>query len=118
MELQKSDYGVFAPTGTNPDIVAKVNKALQVAMKSKELYEQVVNEGGEPLFMSPEEYKKQFVEEANKWSSLIKKLNLKIENQPRALQRAKRRFFCRGGAMRHRGCVGIEGSARKGRLAR
>jgi len=73
-------YGVFAPTGTNPDIVAKVNKALQVAMKSKELYEQVVNEGGEPLFMSPEEYKKQLAEDANKWSSLIKKLNLKIEN--------------------------------------
>ena len=73
-------YGIFAPTGTNPDIVAKVNKALQIAMKSKDLYEQVVNEGGEPLFMSPQEYKKQLAEDANKWSSLIRKLNLKIEN--------------------------------------
>ncbi|MEW6452369.1 MAG: tripartite tricarboxylate transporter substrate binding protein [Pseudomonadota bacterium] len=73
-------YGIFAPAGTNADIVAKVNKALQTAMKSKELYEQVVNEGGEPLFLSPQEYKKQLAEDANKWSSLIKKLNLKIEN--------------------------------------
>lgn len=73
-------YGIFAPAGTSADIVAKVNKALQTAMKSKELYDQVVNEGGEPLFLSPQEYRKQLAEDANKWSSLIKKLNLKIEN--------------------------------------
>ena len=72
-------YGIFAPAGTSADIVAKVNKALQTAMKSKELYDQVVNEGGEPLFLSPQEYRKQLAEDANKWSSLIKKLNLKIE---------------------------------------
>lgn len=73
-------YGIFAPAGTSPEIVAKVNQALQTAMKSKELNEQVTNEGGEPLFMSPEEYKKQLAEDATKWSTLIKKLNLKIEN--------------------------------------
>lgn len=73
-------YGIFAPTGTSPEIVAKVNKALQIAMKSKEVNEQVVNEGGEPLFMSAPEYKQQLVQDADKWSSLIKKLNLKIEN--------------------------------------
>ena len=73
-------YGIFAPTGTNPEIVAKVNMALQTAMKSKELNEQVVNEGGEPLFLSAQEYKQQLVEDSNKWSSLIKTLNLKIEN--------------------------------------
>ena len=73
-------YGIFGPTGVSPDVVAKVNKALQTAMKSKELNEQVVNEGGEPLFMSADEYKKQLAEDANKWSTLIKKLNLKIEN--------------------------------------
>jgi tripartite-type tricarboxylate transporter receptor subunit TctC len=73
-------YGVLAPSGTSPDIVAKVNKALQTAMKNKDVYEQVVKEGGEPLFMSPDEYKVQLAADSKKWSTLIKKLELKIEN--------------------------------------
>jgi tripartite-type tricarboxylate transporter receptor subunit TctC len=73
-------FGVLAPSGTSPDIVAKVNKALQTAMKNKDVYEQVVKEGGEPLFMSPDEYKVQLAADSKKWSTLIKKLELKIEN--------------------------------------
>jgi tripartite-type tricarboxylate transporter receptor subunit TctC len=73
-------YGILAPAGTSPDIVAKVNKALQTAMKNKDVYDQVVKEGGDPLFMSPEEYKEQLAADSKKWSTLIKKLELKVEN--------------------------------------
>jgi tripartite-type tricarboxylate transporter receptor subunit TctC len=73
-------YGILAPAGTSPDIIAKVNKALQTAMKNKDVFEQVVKEGGDPLFMSPDEYKAQLAVDSQKWSTLIKKLELKVEN--------------------------------------
>lgn len=73
-------YGLFAPMGTNPEIIKKVNKALKDTLESAEVEKQIKNEGGQPLVYTPEEYAQALVQDSNKWSSLIRKLNLKVEN--------------------------------------
>lgn len=73
-------YGVFAPAGTSKEIVNKLNAALQATMKTPEVRERVLAEGGEPLFLTPEQYAAQLEIDSKKWTTLIKRLNLKVEN--------------------------------------
>lgn len=73
-------YGLFAPAGTSPEIVEKLNKALQTTMNSPEVRDRVLAEGGEPLFLSAKDYATQLEADSKKWTGLIRKLNLKVEN--------------------------------------
>lgn len=72
-------YGVLAPAGTPRPIVERLNAELRKAVDSDEVKKRIHAEGGDPLTSTPEEYAKDIDQEETKWSTLIRKLNLKVD---------------------------------------
>jgi tripartite-type tricarboxylate transporter receptor subunit TctC len=72
-------YGLLAPPGTPRPIVDKINAELRKLVMSDEVKQRIHSEGGDPLTSSPDEYAKDIDREETKWSTLIRKLNLKVE---------------------------------------
>jgi tripartite-type tricarboxylate transporter receptor subunit TctC len=72
-------YGLLAPAGTPKEIVAKLNTELVKLVAEDEVKKRIASEGGDPLTSTPEEYAKDIDQEETKWSTLIRKLNLKVE---------------------------------------
>lgn len=72
-------YGLLGPAGLPRPIVDKLNTALRAAAATDEVKKRINNEGGDPMTSSPEEYAKDIDQEETKWSTLIRKLNLKVE---------------------------------------
>jgi tripartite-type tricarboxylate transporter receptor subunit TctC len=72
-------YGVLAPAGTPRPIVDRLNAELRKLAADEEVRKRIAAEGGDPLTSSPEEYARDIDQEETKWSTLIRKLNLKVE---------------------------------------
>jgi tripartite-type tricarboxylate transporter receptor subunit TctC len=72
-------YGLLAPAGTSPEIIARINKELRALVAAPDVRERIAADGGDPLSSSPEQYAADIDREEAKWSVLIKKLNLKVE---------------------------------------
>jgi tripartite-type tricarboxylate transporter receptor subunit TctC len=73
-------YGLFAPAGVSPSIIEKVSKALKATIEDKNVHERILTEGGEPLVTTPAEYAEILRRDSTKWTGVIRRLNLKIEN--------------------------------------
>jgi tripartite-type tricarboxylate transporter receptor subunit TctC len=72
-------YGLIAPAGTPRPIIDRLNKELRTLAESDLVKQRIQAEGGDALTSTPEEYAKDIDQEEKKWSTLIKKLNLKVE---------------------------------------
>jgi tripartite-type tricarboxylate transporter receptor subunit TctC len=72
-------YGLLAPAGTPRAIVERLNKELRAALATEEVRSRIVNDGADPLTSSPEEHAALLDRDETKWSTLIRKLNLKID---------------------------------------
>jgi len=72
-------YGLIAPAGTPRPIIERLNKELRTLAESDLVKQRIQAEGGDALTSTPEEYAKDIGQEEKKWSTLIKKLNLKVE---------------------------------------
>ena len=72
-------YGLIAPAGTPRPIIERLNKELRTLAESDLVKQRIQAEGGDALTSTPEEYAKDIDQEEKKWSTLIKKLNLKVE---------------------------------------
>jgi len=72
-------YGVLGPAGMPQPIVEKLNAELRKLVASEEVRQRIHSEGGDPLISTPEEYAADIDKEEAKWSTLIRKLNLKVE---------------------------------------
>ena len=72
-------YGLLAPAGTPRPVIDRLNAALRALLEADEVMKRIHLEGGDPLASSPEEYAADIDTEETKWSSLIRKLNLKVE---------------------------------------
>lgn len=73
-------YGLWAPQGTPPDIVAKINAGVQSVFADEDFRKKFL----EPNFLgaitgSPQEFSKFIGAEAKKWGKLIKDANIKVE---------------------------------------
>jgi tripartite-type tricarboxylate transporter receptor subunit TctC len=71
--------GVFVPARTPRDIVAKLNQAVNDAVKSPEVVERMAAIGMEPVGTSPEQYEKTLREEHERLGRLIRRLGLRID---------------------------------------
>jgi tripartite-type tricarboxylate transporter receptor subunit TctC len=71
--------GILAPAGTPRPIIDKLNAALRRLVETDEVKKRIYFEGGDPLTSSPDEYAADIDREETKWSTLIRKLNLKVE---------------------------------------
>ena len=72
-------YGLLAPAGTPPAIVARLNKELQAITSSPEMAKRIAAQGGEPLTSTPDGYAADIARESAKWGPLIRRLGLKVE---------------------------------------
>jgi len=72
-------YGLIAPAGTPRPIIERLNKELRALAESDLVKQRIQAEGGDAMTSTPEEYAKDIDQEETKWSTLIKKLSLKVE---------------------------------------
>jgi tripartite-type tricarboxylate transporter receptor subunit TctC len=72
-------YGLIAPAGTPRPIIERLNKELRALAESDLVKQRIQAEGGDAMTSTPEEYAQDIDQEETKWSTLIKKLNLKVE---------------------------------------
>lgn len=65
-------FGVFAPAGTPPEIVEKLNVALRAAIDDPAIAKQILALGGEPNPETPAEFAAFIKGEAAKWAEVVK----------------------------------------------
>jgi tripartite-type tricarboxylate transporter receptor subunit TctC len=64
-------YGMSAPKGTPPEIVAILNKAVNEALQDPKLAARLNDLGGTPKPMTPAEYGRLIAEETEKWRKVV-----------------------------------------------
>jgi tripartite-type tricarboxylate transporter receptor subunit TctC len=71
-------YGLLAPAGTPEEIVDKLSVELRKLVDTDEVKQRIRAEGGDPVTSTPAEYAADIDKEVTKWSTLMRKLNLKV----------------------------------------
>ena len=70
-------FGVLAPAGTPPEIVARLNAAITGALNDPATKERIVAVGAEPAPMTPEKFPAFIRSETEKWSAVVTKAGAK-----------------------------------------
>jgi tripartite-type tricarboxylate transporter receptor subunit TctC len=70
---------VVAPAGTSPEIVAKLNGAINASLRSAELTAGFARLRASTSIGSPQDLSAQIADEAQKWSTVVKAIGLKAE---------------------------------------
>jgi tripartite-type tricarboxylate transporter receptor subunit TctC len=70
-------FGVVAPVGTPPEVVAKLNGAITGALSDPAIKQRIVAVGAEPAPMTPEHFAAFIRSETEKWSAVIAKAGAK-----------------------------------------
>lgn len=70
-------YGVFAPGGTPPALLARIHAAINKAVEDPEIGKRLASQGLEPLPMSREEFAAMLRADLVNWSEIIRKLGIK-----------------------------------------
>ena len=71
--------GVMAPAGTPPDVVAKINAAINDTLRSSEMKESMNKLGFDTKIGSPQDYVKFLAEETPRWNAIVKATGVKLE---------------------------------------
>jgi len=69
--------GLLAPTGTPPEIVEKLSRAANEALKSKEVLDLMEKQGVDALGGTPAEFAKFIDDELKKWQGVVKTADIK-----------------------------------------
>jgi tripartite-type tricarboxylate transporter receptor subunit TctC len=72
-------YGVFAPPGTAPDFVARLNRELQDILALPEVRTAFETQGMDPAGSTPEEFRRLVEQDAERWAQLIKSRGITAE---------------------------------------
>jgi tripartite-type tricarboxylate transporter receptor subunit TctC len=72
-------YGMSAPKGTPPEILAILNKAVNEGLKDPKLVERLAGLGGSPSPMTPAEYGKLIADETEKWRKVVEFAGVSVE---------------------------------------
>ena len=72
-------YGMFAPAGTRPAIVTKLNGEMALVLRSKDVHEKLLAQGLEPVANTPTEFAAIVAAELVKWSKVVKAAGLRAE---------------------------------------
>ncbi|MDQ2079644.1 tripartite tricarboxylate transporter substrate binding protein [Xanthobacteraceae bacterium Astr-EGSB] len=71
--------GILAPTGTPKDIIAKLNEAINVALKDDDVRAKLTGSGMQIQGGTPQEFAKFIDNEIAKWGKIIKEANIQAE---------------------------------------
>ena len=72
-------YGLMAPAGTPPDIIARINREVNQALKSPDVLERFAAQGTEALGGSPEQAAAYVKQELDRWGPVIKRAGIKAD---------------------------------------
>jgi tripartite-type tricarboxylate transporter receptor subunit TctC len=72
-------YGIAAPKGTPPQIIAALNKAVNEALKDPTLAARLVELGGQPTPMTPAEFGKLVADETEKWRKVVEFAGVSVD---------------------------------------
>ena len=65
-------FGLFAPKGTPEAIVAELNRATNEFLKDPKVEARLVQEGADPVLISPREFAQFVARETDKWRAVVK----------------------------------------------
>jgi tripartite-type tricarboxylate transporter receptor subunit TctC len=71
--------GMWAPLGTPKEIIMKLNESLGRILKQPDVLERLRADGREPAHSSPDEFQRVIAREINKWQTVVKAGNIKIQ---------------------------------------
>lgn len=72
-------FGLYAPAGTPPEIIKRVNAEVRKALGTPAVREGIVKMGNVPLAMSPEEFGKKGADDLQRFGAVIRSRGIKIE---------------------------------------
>jgi tripartite-type tricarboxylate transporter receptor subunit TctC len=72
-------YGISAPKGTPPEVVERLNRAVNAVLTNPKLIARFRELGGEPMPMTPAEFGKLVADETEKWGKVISAADIKLE---------------------------------------
>ena len=72
-------FGISGPKGMPPEIVGKLNAAINAVLTNPKLKERFHDLGGEVMPMSPAEFGHLVTDETTKWAKVVKSAGLKVE---------------------------------------
>jgi tripartite-type tricarboxylate transporter receptor subunit TctC len=79
-EVQEYTWvGFFAPAGTPPDVVAKLNEAINNALRDKEVRDKLESLTFEPVGGTPREFADYVRKEVAHWADVIKQTGAKVD---------------------------------------
>ena len=72
-------FGIFAPKGTPPDMVAMYNREVNQLLKTEDVQKAFQGQGMDPSGSTPEEFGRVVEKDAIRWAQLIKSQNIKAD---------------------------------------
>ena len=72
-------YGIGAPRGTPPEVVAELNKQINAALTDPKMKARLADLGGIPTPMTPAEFGQFIANETEKWGKVIRAGNIKAD---------------------------------------
>jgi tripartite-type tricarboxylate transporter receptor subunit TctC len=72
-------FGMFAPAGTPPEVVRRLQTEVAAALKAPDLRERFDAVGAEPVGSTPEQFVERIRSDSVKWSEVIKAGNVKVQ---------------------------------------
>ena len=72
-------FGMFAPAGTSPEVVSRLNRELNAMLKAADFVEGLDKVGAEPAGGTPEQFAKTYRDESEGWKALIQRAGIKPE---------------------------------------
>ena len=72
-------YGIAVPRGTPPDIVAKLNGAVNAVLANPKLKGRMQELGGDPMPLTPDAFGKLVADETEKWAKVIHGANIHLD---------------------------------------
>jgi tripartite-type tricarboxylate transporter receptor subunit TctC len=72
-------FGMFAPAGTPPEIVSRLQREVVAALQAPDLLERFANVGAEPVGSTPGEFVERIRSDAARWSEVIRKAGVKVQ---------------------------------------
>jgi tripartite-type tricarboxylate transporter receptor subunit TctC len=72
-------YGVLAPKGTPPEVIAKLTDALKKALANPDVRKRLEEVGARPVNSSPQEFSAQVKAEIEKMRKIVKERNIRLQ---------------------------------------
>lgn len=72
-------YALFAPAGTPPEIINRLNEAVRQAVAAPEVGDRLVEIGADIYTLSPDEFGKFVQSEIERWKAIVAKYDIRLE---------------------------------------